>query len=118
MLNVEAVETLVNLNGVELDWTVVDPPSVELLKTGNGGLVDDADTGVVALAAAELPVLPCIANLFAAPRSKQKKRKHKGRRNSRLESIVENRKLQSKRVQERRNDNYSVKIVDLDSGSI
>ena len=92
VLDAEAVERLVDLTIVELDWTVLDSPFVELLNGGNGGFVDDAEAGVVALVAAELSVLLCTANLFAAPRSRLRSKRNNVRRNDRMENIVEARK--------------------------
>jgi hypothetical protein len=80
------------VTNVELDWTALDPPSVVLLKDGNGGFVVDAEVGVVAIAAAELPVLLCLANLFAAPRSRLRNKRNNVTRNGRMESIIGARK--------------------------
>lgn len=88
MLDAEIVERLVDLTIDELESTVLDPPSVELLKDGNGEFVGDTEAGVFVGADAELPVLLCIANLFAAPRSRLKNKRNNARRKDRMESIV------------------------------
>ncbi len=65
-----------DVTNVELDSAVRDTPCVELLKDGSAGFVDDTEAGVVALAAMELTVLLCIANLFAAPRSRLRNKRN------------------------------------------
>jgi hypothetical protein len=87
VLDAEVVERLVDLTNDELESTVLDPPSVELLKDGSGELVDDTAAGVFVRAGDVLPVLLCIANLFAAPRSRLRNKRNNARRNDRMESI-------------------------------
>lgn len=72
----------------ELESAVLDPPSVELLKDGNGEFVDDTAAGVFVGAGDELSVLLCIANLFADPRSRLRNKRNNARRKDRLDSIV------------------------------
>lgn len=88
MLDAGIVERLVDLTNDELESTVVDPPSVELLKDGSGEFVEDTAAGVFVGAGDELPVLLCIASLFAAPRSRLKNKRNNVRRKDRMESIV------------------------------
>lgn len=91
MLDAEVVERLVDLTNDELDElesTVLDPPSVELLKDGSGELVDDTAAGVFVGASDVLPVLLCIANLFAAARSRLRNKRNNARMRDRRESIV------------------------------
>lgn len=87
MLDAEIVETPVDLTNDELESTVLDPPFVELLKDGNGEFVDIA-AGVFVGSSDELPVLLCIANLFAAPRSRLRNKRNTASRKDRMESIV------------------------------
>ena len=94
----------------ELESTVLGPPSVELLKDGNGEFVDETAAGVFVGVGNELPVLLCIANLFAVPRSRLRNKRNKVRKD-RMDSIVELTRGQSKQVKERRNDKYSGMIV-------
>jgi hypothetical protein len=99
------------LTNDELESTVLDPPSVELLKDGNGEFVDKTAAGVFVGVGNELPVLLCIANLFAVPRSRLRNKRNKVRMKDRMDSIVELTRGQSKQVKERRNDKYSGMIV-------
>lgn len=57
MPDAEIVERLVDLANDELESTVLDPPSIALLKDGNGEFVDDTAAGVLVGAGDELPVL-------------------------------------------------------------
>ncbi len=77
---------------VEEDSTELDTMSVELLKIGNGGFVDEAGAGVVALAAADVPVRLCRGSLFAAARSRLRNKRNTAKRKHRMEAIVGTRK--------------------------
>jgi hypothetical protein len=76
------------LTNDELESTVLDPPPGELFKEGSGEFVDDTAAGVFVGAGDELPVLLCIANLFAAPRSRLRSKRNNARMKDRMESII------------------------------